>query len=127
MMIDVAFREIDVRAEFGKRALKTFRGCDRAKRTDERVAQNLERQLFAGKNILQVKRFVRALDNFGGPIVTPDPSHQLEISIAGSLGNKDVAGAAKIAWPLAQRAPGQQELIPKRCLSIHEHHIQPML
>ena len=73
MMIDVAFREIDVRAEFGKRALKTFRGSDPAKRTDERVAQSLERQLFASENILQIKRFVRALDNFRGAIVTPDP------------------------------------------------------
>ena len=39
MMIDVAFREIDVRAEFGKRALKTFRRSNRAQRTDERIAQ----------------------------------------------------------------------------------------
>jgi len=41
MMIDVALREIYTRAEFGKRTLKTFRGCDRAQLADERVAQSL--------------------------------------------------------------------------------------
>ena len=127
MMIDVALCEIHVRAEFGKRALETFRGGNRAQRTDERVAQRLQRQLFARKNILKIKRFVRAFDNFRGAIVTPDPSHQLEIRLAGVFRNKNVAGAAKIARPLAQGAPRQQELVPKRCLSIHEHHVQPML
>ena len=127
MMIDVALCEIHVRAKLGERTLKTFRRSDRAQRTDERVAQRLQRQLFARKNILKIKRFVRAFDNFSGAIVTPDAPHQLEIRLAGILGNKDVASAAKVAWPLTQRAPGQQELVPKRCLSIHEHHIQPML
>ena len=127
MMIDVALCEIHVRAEFGKRALKTFRGSNRAQRTDERVAQRLQRQLFARKNILKIKRFVRALDNFCGAIVTPDPSHQLEVRLAGVFRNENVAGAAQIARPLTQRAPGKQELVPKGCLSIHEHHVQPML
>jgi hypothetical protein len=127
MMIDVALRQVDVRTELGKRAFKTFRGCDRAQRTDERVAQRLKRQLFARKHILKIKRFVCAFDHFSGAIVTPDASHQLEIRLAGILSNKDVAGAAKIAWPLTQRAPGQHELVPERGLPIHEHHVQPML
>jgi hypothetical protein len=127
MMIDVALRQVDVRAELGERALETFRGCDRTQRTDERVAQSLKRQLFARKHILEVKRFVRAFDHFRGAIVTPDASHQLEIRLAGILGNKDITGAAQIARPLTQCAPGQQKLVPERCLPIHEHHIQPML
>src|SRR5919197_2506559 len=127
MMIDVALSEIDVRTKLGKRALKTFGGSNRAQRTDERVAQDLERQLFARKNVLQVKRFVRAFDNFRGAIVTTDASHQFEIRFPGIFRNEDVAGAAQVARPLAQRAPGQQELVPKRGLSIHEHHVQPML
>src|SRR5262249_54937478 len=98
-----------MRAEFGKRALKTFRSSNRAQRTNERVAQGLKRQLFAGKDILQVKRFVRTFDNFRGAIVTPDTSHQFEISVAGILGNKDIAGAAQIARPLAERSAWQQE------------------
>src|SRR5215813_9419797 len=96
MMINVAFRQIYMRTQFGKRALKTFRGSNRAERTDERVAQSLKRQLLTGKHILQVKRFMRTFDNFCRSIVTPDTSHQLEISVSGILGNKDVAGTAKI-------------------------------
>src|SRR5207247_4207036 len=96
MMIDVALCEIHVRAKLGERALKTFRGSDRAQRTNERVAQRLQRQLFARKNILKIKRFVRALDNFSGALVTPDPSHQLEIRLAGVCRNENVAGAAQI-------------------------------
>src|SRR5215831_9642286 len=107
MMIDVTLCQINVRPEVGKSGLETFRSSNRAQRTDERVAQSLKRQLFAGKNILQIKRFVSAFDNFRGAIITPDTSHQLEIRVAGILGNKDIAGAAQIARLLTQRAPGQ--------------------
>src|SRR5215468_7519926 len=127
MMIDVALCKIDVRAEFVERVLETFRRRNRAQRTDEGVAQRLKGQLFARKHILEVKRFVRAFDNFGGAIVTPDASHQLEIGFAGILGNKNVAGAAKIAGPLAQRAPRQKEFVSERRLSIYQHHVQSML
>src|SRR4029078_12715764 len=106
MMIDVALRQIDMRAEVSKCALKTFGGCNRAERTDERVAQSLERQLFAGKNILKIKRFVRAFDNFRSSIVTANPSHQLEIRFAGIFRNKNIAGAAKNARAFTQRAAG---------------------
>ena len=34
--------------------------------------QALERKLFAGVNVLQIERLVRALDDLGGAIVAPD-------------------------------------------------------
>ena len=83
--------------------------------------------MFARKNILKIKRFVCALDNFRGAIITPDSSHQLEIRVTGVFRDENVAGAPQIAWPLSQRAPGQHELVPKRGLPIHKHHVQPML
>src|SRR5262249_4614426 len=102
MMIDVTLCQINVRPEVGKSGLETFRSSNRAQRTDERIAQSLKRQLFTGKNILQIKRFVRTFDDFGGAIITTDASHQLEIGLAGIFGNKDVAGAAKTALCLTQ-------------------------
>src|SRR6185369_926032 len=101
MMIDVAFPQIDMRAELGECTLKAFRGSDRAQGTDEGVAQRFKRQWFTRKHILKIKRFVRALDHLRSPIVTADASHQLEIRLAGILGNKDVAGASQIARRLA--------------------------
>src|SRR5437667_8944106 len=68
-----------------------------------------------------------AFDHFRGAIVAPDAFHQLKIMLAGVLGDKDVAGAAKIARPFPQRAPGQQEFVSERSLSIYEHHVQAML
>src|SRR6185369_8355149 len=127
MMIDVAFPQIDMRAELGKCTLKAFRGSDRAQGTDEGVAQRFKRQLFTRKHILKIKRFVRALDHLRSPIVTADASHQLEIWLTGVFRDENVAGAPQIAWPLSQRAPGQHELVPKRGLTIHKHHVQPML
>src|SRR5437773_11274746 len=73
-----------------------------------------------------MKRFMRAFDDFRGAIVTPDASHQIEVGLAGVLGNKDVAGAAKIARRFAQRAPREQEFVSERRLSIYEHHDQPV-
>src|SRR5215472_17312353 len=49
MVIDVALRQIDMRAELRKRDLKTFWGSNRTQRTDEHVAQSLKRQLFTRK------------------------------------------------------------------------------
>src|SRR4029077_5330841 len=75
MVIDVALREIDTRPEFLQRMLEAFGRCDCAERTDERVLQSLERQLFASENILKMERFMGAFDNFRGTIVTADAFH----------------------------------------------------
>ena len=69
---------------------------------------------------------MRAFDDFRGPIVTPDASHQIEIRLAGVLCDKDIAGAAKIARRFTQRAPREQEFVSERRLSIYKHHVQPM-
>ena len=69
---------------------------------------------------------MRAFDDFGGPIITPDPPHQFEIRLAGILCDKDVAGASEIARPLPQRAAGKQEFVSEGSLSIYKHHVQPM-
>src|SRR5215813_5797395 len=127
MMIDVLLCEIDVRAQFAEGGFEAFRRSNRAQRTNENVAQSLERQLFARKNILKIEGLVRAFDYLGGAIVTPNASHQLEIGFACVFGNKNVAGAAKIARPLAQRPPGQEEFVTERRLPIHQHHVEPML
>lgn len=88
--------------------------------------QSFKRQLFARKNILEVERFMRAFDDFGGTIVTADTFHQSEIRFAGVLRDKDVAGAAEIARPLAQGASRKQEFVSERRLPINQHHVQPM-
>src|ERR1700752_1577696 len=108
-MIDVAFREIDMRSEFLQSVLEACGRRDRAKRADKRVLQSFQRQSFARKNILDIKRFMGAFDDFSGAIVTADASHQIEIRLAGVLCNKDIAGAAEIPWRFAQRAPRKQE------------------
>src|SRR5207249_7578677 len=127
MMIDVALREIDVRAKFLQRFFEALRRRDRVEQTNERVAQSVERQSFASENILQIERFMRAFDHFGGTIVAPNASHQLEIRFTGIFCDKDVAGATEIARPLAQCSSGKQKFVSERRLPIDEHHVEPML
>src|SRR5437870_5903118 len=69
VVIDVALRKIDMCAELFERAFETFWCGDGAERADERVAHTLQRQLFTRVNILEIKRFVCALDDFGGAII----------------------------------------------------------
>jgi len=117
VMIDVALREIDVRPEFLQSILEACGSRNRADRSDKRVPQSIERQSLAGTNILEIKRFMCAFDNFRPAIVTPDASYQIEVGLACILCNKDVAGAAKIARRFAQRASGKQEFVSEGRLS----------
>src|SRR6266498_1370802 len=103
-MVNVAFCEIDVCTKFSYCAFETFGRGDAANRADKSVAQALERQLFPGKNILKVERFVRTLDDVGGAIVTPDPLDERLIRLPRILGDKDIARAPKISRRFAQRA-----------------------
>src|SRR6266513_5793738 len=69
---------------------------------------------------------MRAFDDLGGAIVTPDASDERLIRLSRVFGDKDIARAPQISRSLAQRAAREQEFIAKGCLSIHQHDIQPM-
>src|ERR1700730_13849144 len=126
MMVNIAFRQVDPSAEFSQAAFEALRRGSPADGADERVAQTLERQSFARQNILQIERLMRALDDLGGAIVTPDALDKRVVRLAGVFGDEDVAGAPEISRRLAQRAARKQELISKGRLSIHQHHVEPM-
>src|SRR3954447_10680410 len=126
MMIDVALRQIDVGAKFLQRSLEAFRRGNRTERTHERAAQGVKRELFPAKNVLKIKRLMRAFDYLGCPIIAPDTSHQFEIGLAGVLRNENVAGATEITWSLAQSPTREQQFVPERRLPIYKHHIEPV-
>src|SRR5437764_734730 len=107
-----------MRAKFLQRFFEALRRRDRAERTNERVVQSVERQSFAGKNILQMERFMRAFDDFGGAIVAPNARHQIEIRLTGIFCDKDVAGATEIARRFAQGPSGKQKFVSERRLPI---------
>src|SRR5689334_19013103 len=96
MVIDKAESEIDVGPELLERVFETFRHRDRANRSDERAAQAIEHQPLASVNILQIKRAMRALDNFGSPIVTADALDELVVRFTGVLGDENVARPPQI-------------------------------
>src|SRR5438093_13242581 len=110
-MIDVALGEIDMRPEFLQRGFEAFGRRDRAQRADEGVVQSGKWQLVARKNILKMERFMRAFDDFRGTIVAADALHEISITWAGILCDKDVAGAAEIARALPRRPSGEQEFV----------------
>src|SRR5947199_10380367 len=106
-----------MRAQFLQRFFEALRRRDRAERSNERGVQSVARQSFAGKNMLQVERFMRAFDDFGGAVVAPDAPHQLEIRLTGMFCDKDVARATEIARRFAQRPSGKQKFVSERRLS----------
>ena len=69
---------------------------------------------------------MRAFDNFGGPIVTPDALNERIVGLSGIFGNEDVTGAAQIARCFAQRPAREQKFIAKWRLSINQHHVEAM-
>src|SRR5450432_149270 len=126
MMIRKTLREFDPRAELAETIFKTVRRSDSTKGADIGVREPIERQLFAGINILQIKRLVRALNDLGGAVVTPDALDQFIVRLAGAIGDEDVARAAKISGRLAQGAPREQKFIPERRLPVDQHDVQTM-
>ena len=101
VMIGVTFGELDARAQFSEAVFEALRRGDAANGADVGVAKPVERDLFAGQDILEMERFVSALDDLGGPIVEPDPFDQLVVRLARALGDEDVAGAPQIPGRLA--------------------------
>ena len=69
---------------------------------------------------------MRALDDLGGAIVTPDTLDERLIRLPRVFSDKDIARAPQVSRSLPQCAAGQQEFIAKGCLSIHQHDIQPV-
>src|SRR5205814_5545330 len=85
-----------------------------------------EWQSFAGINILKIEWVMRAFDDLGGALVTPDTLNERAIRFAGIFGNEDVTCASQIARRLAQGAAGEQEFVTEWRLSIHQDHVEPM-
>src|ERR1700736_4181238 len=96
MVIDVTEGEIDIGAETFERDLKTLGHRDRADRADERAAQPLEHEPFAGVNVLEIERAMGALDDLGRAIVAADARNQIIVRLAGVFGDENVTGAAQI-------------------------------
>src|SRR4051812_29347718 len=69
---------------------------------------------------------MRALNDLGRAIVTANALDQLLVRLLGALGNKDIAGAAKIARRLAQRPAREEKFISERRLSVDQDNIEPM-
>jgi len=88
--------------------------------------QLVEHYSLAGINVLQIKRPVRAFDDLGGAIVTPDALNERVIRFARIFGDEDVARAPQIARRLAQSAAREQEFVTERRLSVHQDHVEPM-
>src|SRR5262249_54253534 len=126
MVIDVAEGEIDVRAEIFERTFKTLGHCDGADRADECAAQALEHHSFAGVNVLEIERAMRALDDLRRAIVTADARDQLVVRLAAVLGNENVTRASQIPWRLAQRSARKQKFVSERRLSIDQNDIEAM-
>src|SRR5205823_4138727 len=103
-----------------------FRRGDGADRTNKSVTQTLQWHFFAGENILQIERLVRAFDNLRGAIVTANPFHKHVVGFPCTFRDKDVTGASKISRRLTQRATRKKKFIAERRLPIHKHDVQPM-
>ena len=82
--------------------------------------------MFAPENVLEIKRFVRAFDNFGGAIVTTDSLDQCIVRLARALGDKNVTGPPQVARRFAQCTARKQEFISERGLSIYQNNVEPM-
>src|SRR5437773_10688658 len=96
MMVDVLFRKIDMRAQRFESALKTFRHGNATERANECVAQALERQSFAGINVLKIEWLMGALDDLSSTIVTADALNEEIIRFARIFGDEDVARTPQI-------------------------------
>ena len=79
VMIDVALGDFDLGAELAQSVLKAVWCGNCAKGTDVSAPELLQWLNLAGHDILEMQRFVRALDNFRGAIVTADSFDQLFI------------------------------------------------
>src|SRR5581483_8847169 len=102
------------------------RGSNRADRSDVSVLQFIERQTLAGDNVLQIERFMGALNDLSSAIVTPNSLDQCLVRFTGALGDKNVAGPAKVARRFAQGSARQKEFVAERCLPIDQHNIEAM-
>jgi hypothetical protein len=85
MVVRVALRELDARAEFPQAVFEALRRRDAANGADEGAAQPLERQALASEDVLQMERLVRALDDLGRAVVEADALDELVVRLAGAL------------------------------------------
>src|SRR5581483_2378089 len=107
-----------------QRPFETFRRGDAADACHIGVAQFFKRQLFARVNILQITRAMRAFDDLGCAIESPNAGDEFFIGIAGAFRDEDVTGAAEISRRLSQRSARQQELVSKWRLSIYQDDVE---
>ena len=126
MVIGVALGQFQARAELAQPIFKTFRRGDAANRSDISVAKPFERDLLAGEDVLQMKRLVRALDDFRGAIEASNTPDQLVVRLTGAFRDEDIAGAAKIARRLAQGSAREQVFVSERRLAIDQDDVEPV-
>src|SRR5205085_1163513 len=93
---------------------------------DVSVAEALEGNLFACKDVLQMKRLMGALDDLGRAIVAANSFDQLVVRFAGALGDEDVTRPAQIAGRLAQRPSREKMLVSKGRLPIDQDNVEPV-
>src|SRR5215469_12624943 len=76
--------------------------------------------------MLEIKRFVGALDDFRCSVVTPNSLNQIVVRLAITFCDENIACSSQVPGRLAQRATGEQMLIAEGCLTIDQHNVEPM-
>jgi len=97
MVIDVTFSQLDAGAQFPQAVLETVRRGDATHRANVSFAQPHQGKLVARENVLEIKRFVRAFDNFRRCDCKTDSLDSAIVRFARALGDKNVTGRAGCA------------------------------
>src|SRR5260221_9276344 len=124
MMVRKALRIDQFRTQFNQALLKTLRLRDPAQRRHLPAREQFETMPLTGKDILEIKWSVNALDNPRARILLRDQAAQ-STGIPVALRYENRASPGQMRRRFSQSPSGQKMLIPERLLAIDHYDVPP--
>src|SRR5260221_618824 len=107
-----------MRHERTQTAFKALWSGNSTKGGNIQTFQIIERKLLVPINMPKIERLMGTFDDFGRPIIFPDPTDERGIRLAVAFGDENVVCAAEILRRLPQRAAGQEMFVSEGSLAM---------